>query len=917
MENRPRYAVFYDHVISKVFVGINATTMIPLPSKLAEIPPQPTVIGSIQAAFGTHPHLPFVLKSPKWDGPICRYFRFSVRVEEGGYGLGSHTKAVWKDQEMSILQSAVGLFDFATTHRNVTLPSQFNFYRDLPSSYGYDHLKPTRRSAEEHLQKALFGFLSLMAMVSYGIALSSDGNDVSEHPAWAAYLQDEVGVDPCFVDDLKRSTMNDFTLPRVGAIVDTNLELGWVKHIPVMEKANVPLYIIWPDEHSWQGEYKDIMARYKPLKAWVRAAMQASGVQIAGDCPSSPMSTTTSFATTPPSLSTANVPSTRATTPDGSNEVADFDWEWDSYPTGGPSGLRQGETMDQFFARRNQSSRVWMDKAPEQAIQAAIGRFEKAKEHQVPGKRGATVFVWEVHPHTGEWRRYWVTKNCVEMVFMDHSRNQRRFDPINNCWDCFKGWAPDDRSDEELEEESWDDYAAALSPHPPVNPASSSPAPLFTSEPTLATADPPASLDANSGEPHPVNAALPASSTFPMPPETQLPLAEPMFNPQSSPKPISHPKSATTVPVSPEEGFEEAFMDTLFFRFGFCPHNNKSSGKPPPTVKVLRHLQGVYVVPINSENSPIPSYDASDFVEFTNALISSTPDTRLHQSLEHLWDLSAQHCDRLVLSNRDIHIEPINIHSDLTVFSLNFKCDGVLQLIVDSPTTALECVRREFSNSIHAARRLVTMGIPFNLYGKARIYRGPAMSRPDQYRPPYRNMAYSFDSFDYHTYEAQREVFFGHPHARAALLAGGITWRLALENIPHESAISGPSVCAHHFGKHLVTLSHGTLIDDELTDNEFDLISGVYKVYTGNGQQTSDSSWWPKQSTWMKSTLWPGYWTQICENWYQRRLDAILTCGATPLTASKWASALRRSHDTQRLHDGIASASRDFLFSGA
>jgi hypothetical protein len=121
-------------------------------------------------------------------------------------------------------------------------------------------------------------------------------------------------------------------------------------------------------------------------------------------------------------------------------------------------------------------------------------------------------------------------------------------------------------------------------------------------------------------------------------------------------------------------------------------------------------------------------------------------------------------------------------------------------------------------------------------------------------------------------------------------------------------------VTAHHFGKRLITQSHGTLIDDNLTENEFNLICGVYKVYTGNGQQTSDSSWWPKQSTFMKSPLWSGSWTVLCEFWFQKRLHAILNGKAMPMTSSKWARSLRRSHDAQKLRDRIALESRKFLF---
>ncbi|KAJ6556696.1 hypothetical protein B0H10DRAFT_1711546, partial [Mycena sp. CBHHK59/15] len=66
--------------------------------------------------------------------------------------------------------------------------------------------------------------------------------------------------------------------------------------------------------------------------------------------------------------------------------------------------------------------------------------------------------------------------------------------------------------------------------------------------------------------------------------------------------------------------------------------------------------------------------------------------------------------------------------------------------------------------------------------------------------------------------------------------------------------------------------------DDHLTDDEIDLICGVYHVATGfdrnaiRAEQLSTLSWWPKPATFDVSALNVGWWTPACEAFYQRRL---------------------------------------------
>jgi hypothetical protein len=96
----------------------------------------------------------------------------------------------------------------------------------------------------------------------------------------------------------------------------------------------------------------------------------------------------------------------------------------------------------------------------------------------------------------------------------------------------------------------------------------------------------------------------------------------------------------------------------------------------------------------------------------------------------------------------------------------------------------------------------------------------------------FRPAGYAFDTHDYRVYEDRREQFFKLPHSRAALLAGGIVWRLALETICPGIALTGPSENIAHFGD-IVETPDGPIVDDSLTEEELNLICGVYDVYTG------------------------------------------------------------------------------------
>ena len=103
----------------------------------------------------------------------------------------------------------------------------------------------------------------------------------------------------------------------------------------------------------------------------------------------------------------------------------------------------------------------------------------------------------------------------------------------------------------------------------------------------------------------------------------------------------------------------------------------------------------------------------------------------------------------------------------------------------------------------------------------------------------WRRPNYTPDVFEFYAYEAKRDLFLRiNPHARAALLYGGIIWRLVTDALEFGPAYDGPSEDVYTYGsRHFSQL--GSFCDDQLSEDELDLICGVYRVYTGKLYRTS------------------------------------------------------------------------------
>ncbi|KAJ7655728.1 hypothetical protein DFH06DRAFT_992263 [Mycena polygramma] len=159
--------------------------------------------------------------------------------------------------------------------------------------------------------------------------------------------------------------------------------------------------------------------------------------------------------------------------------------------------------------------------------------------------------------------------------------------------------------------------------------------------------------------------------------------------------------------------------------------------------------------------------------------------------------------------------------------------------------------------------------------------------RPPNWKP---------DMSDYRSYVEIRQRFLSSPRGRAALLYGGIVGRLARSEASKEEVLRGPTANVLVEG---ICLWDGrspfAYWDDRLTEQEIDLICGVYHVATGgHGEQTTTLSWWPRPLAFDVSGHAIGWWTPMWETWYEKRLQQLESGSGLLVSHATWRHNMKR-----------------------
>lgn len=76
-------------------------------------------------------------------------------------------------------------------------------------------------------------------------------------------------------------------------------------------------------------------------------------------------------------------------------------------------------------------------------------------------------------------------------------------------------------------------------------------------------------------------------------------------------------------------------------------------------------------------------------------------------------------------------------------------------------------------------------------------------------------------------------------------------------------------------------------------------------------------SWWPKQSTFVRSGIWPGFWSRGCEEWFQDRHSRLMAGTADLQSADNWSKQLRVASKLIKLTKLNTLSAADYLSSPA
>ncbi|KAK0436976.1 uncharacterized protein EV420DRAFT_1280911 [Desarmillaria tabescens] len=194
---------------------------------------------------------------------------------------------------------------------------------------------------------------------------------------------------------------------------------------------------------------------------------------------------------------------------------------------------------------------------------------------------------------------------------------------------------------------------------------------------------------------------------------------------------------------------------------------------------------------------------------------------------------------------------------------------------------------------------------------------------------PYRPMGFQLELLDYTYYIQKRSTLLEDPAiARAALMHGGLIWHITMEHVQDpEFILSGLGGNISRYGEcHRIQGSARTepdydLWEETLTEDQIDLLCGVYRVYrsaagsAGSLTFTQDLSWFPRQCSFRNSSLDLGHWSPDAEDWYQCRVQMYLTADPKGqcLNQAEWKSYIHLWQTTVRTYKGIEVVSKAFL----
>ncbi|KAG2107316.1 hypothetical protein DEU56DRAFT_920576 [Suillus clintonianus] len=468
------------------------------------------------------------------------------------------------------------------------------------------------------------------------------------------------------------------------------------------------------------------------------------------------------------------------------------------FPVSQPhSRQKQGEDFKAFFARRRQENQRKEEMETPAQWQSRQSRERAAMNHSIPGKSSTVVvFEWQPNDDFGGFRqRIRLTKAEIPMTWMSYSKSTRVYDSFHNEWDLCDALDLTSIPDGDWEE---DDFPPAPAPAP--------------SEPTPAPPAPP-----------------PPLSSF-------LKDIEAYFGHYEVAPSTQYTRSV------------ERFVSILHFHLGFhlAASTTTPRGRSTTFDDWARKTQWTHLCRLVGDNPTdimsIPDTQKDVITCFIGYLVT-LPQTQLSDIPPDLWDLGPD--SSLSVSNAHIRVSFVQQPNQRLYIIESLSSNLVpWKLAVPDAITAVMCLRRDWGSDItKIACNLMEKGIAIKTLQPISV--PPHARRPltelhtyslgHVFPPEDRRLAHLRPVFaDYIVYEQHRHEFLNQPRARAALLHGGLIWRLALHSLGFDvlpSVLDGISREAVPFGL-MLDINGQTYFDDELSEEEIDFMCGTYYLHT-------------------------------------------------------------------------------------
>jgi hypothetical protein len=299
-----------------------------------------------------------------------------------------------------------------------------------------------------------------------------------------------------------------------------------------------------------------------------------------------------------------------------------------------------------------------------------------------------------------------------------------------------------------------------------------------------------------------------------------------------------------TQPPSADEGGVEfdrvalSFRTIVQYRYG-CVVKEENSQIPPPALeyRVQPELAKRLLGDLNLQVHPNRPEELEIFCAFLGYCKAARQLEDIPRPLLDFHDLESDlYYDWVAEVRRE------TLGGKLYYVVYEIKSDASrpsLYVLLQSATTALEIVRQGWGPTLdEIIEKLLGRNISFSVCSRHQQIRvGPPPGRQMYSGLGFRSQRYAPDAHNYQSYVAIREQFLRSPRGRCAKSYGGIVGRLACTLISDAEVLRGPTdevtvdgLCM--WDGH----SEYAYWDDYLTDQEIDLICGVYHISTGKKQ---------------------------------------------------------------------------------